>query len=667
MPRIRFILVEDQQQKDQINWKRFFSGSMVAIGLVLIAVTIMSRTGGERPSGSSPPGEPLAQEPPGGAPSPGLATSLVTFTVPLPVSPMVTATPVLTDMPPPATDPPRSPPDDPPLPSPTNTPQSSPTNASLSPPPLPPARTGTTTPGTTGPVAAIEATPTPTTPTVTLTAPATLTATSMTTQTASPETPALTATVTATPTPTASPETPTPTSATDETATAVPTPIATPVGGLLHGAGVIREQFEPAMVTQLREAHILWAGYHALSWSELEVTQGDPDWGTLDDAIDDDLQAMYEQGITPMMVVRGTPDWAKKYSNASCSPPPREDMLDTLAEFMNQTVEQFQASSHRVRYWVLGSDPDVDPTRTSGYRPFGWCWGDHEDEDYGGAAYAEMLKQVYPAIKRADSDARVVMGGLLLECDPDHPAADDDTNDEECSSSRFLEGVLKNGGGTFFDILAYQSTVDWEPGEQDWDLEDPAWQERGGALLGKRDFIQEVLERYDIEKPVLVSRAGLRCDHRDACDDEAFLEDQTNYVVRTYLRVRASEQDVLGLMWYPFNYTDEQPHSLLDRNGAPRPAYRALSFLAGVLDEATFDRKLANENQESYTFRSDTHEYQVHWTNDGSIFPYALPASTDHVYTFGTTTEDDGYETLDLQGVTAVDVGFHPVLIVVQP
>jgi hypothetical protein len=408
-------------------------------------------------------------------------------------------------------------------------------------------------------------------------------------------------------------------------------------------------------------------GYHALSWNEIEVTQGNPDWGALDEALDDELQAMYEQGIVPMMVVRGTPDWARAFSRASCSPPPREDALDELAEFMQQAVERFQETQPRVRYWVLGSNPDVDPSRTSGTWPFGWCWGDHEDEDYGGAAYAEMLKQVYPAIKQADPDSRVVAGGLFLECDPDHPI-----DGETCPSARFLEGVLKNEGGAFFDILAYQSTVAWEPGEQDWDLEAPSWQKRGGALLGKRAFLEDVLTRYGLEKPILASRVGLRCDHRDACDDEAFLEDQANYVVRTYIRSRASERDMLGLMWYPFNYTNEQPHSLLDSEGTPRPSYRALTFLTGMLEGAEFDRKLANEQQESYTFLDATHEYQIHWTNDGSLFAYPLPARTANVYIFGTMTDDgegdeNGYETLDLEGVTTVDVGFHPVLIDVQP
>jgi hypothetical protein len=38
--------------------------------------------------------------------------------------------------------------------------------------------------------------------------------------------------------------------------------------------------------------------------------------------------------------------------------------------------------------------------------------------NFGGEYYGNMLKIVYPAIKSADPQAQVLVGGLLLDCDP---------------------------------------------------------------------------------------------------------------------------------------------------------------------------------------------------------------------------------------------------------
>ena len=134
------------------------------------------------------------------------------------------------------------------------------------------------------------------------------------------------------------------------------------------------------------------------------------------------------------------------------------------------------------------------------------CWGDEADPYYGGGAYAEMLKRVYPAIKQANPSAQVLIGGLLLDCDADHPVAGRD-----CADSRFLEGILRNGGGAAFDIVSYHGYAFWSGKNEDWDISNPAWQPRGGVVLGKLQLIRETLARYQVDKPVLLSEAGLLC------------------------------------------------------------------------------------------------------------------------------------------------------------
>ena len=51
----------------------------------------------------------------------------------------------------------------------------------------------------------------------------------------------------------------------------------------------------------------------------------------------------------------------------------------------------------------------MDPKLVDPDSVFG-CWGDNDDDYYGGGYYADMLKMVYPAVKSADPQAQVLIG-----------------------------------------------------------------------------------------------------------------------------------------------------------------------------------------------------------------------------------------------------------------
>ena len=154
-------------------------------------------------------------------------------------------------------------------------------------------------------------------------------------------------------------------------------------------------------------------------------------------------------GIQPIIEVQFTPTWAQKVPGYSCGPI-REDKLAAFANFMEQVVLRYgSASPYRVRYWQLGNEVDLAPQEVATDNIYG-CWVDLNDPGYGGGYYAEMLKVVYPRIKAADPNAQVMMGGLLLECDPYN--ADPCTNERRKKSGYFLQGVLDAGGGDYFDL-----------------------------------------------------------------------------------------------------------------------------------------------------------------------------------------------------------------------
>src|SRR5690606_32739206 len=123
-----------------------------------------------------------------------------------------------------------------------------------------------------------------------------------------------------------------------------------------------------------------------------------------------------EQKLTPIIVISHTPTWAQQVPGASCGPIKPTALAD-FAKFMGEMASRYSKPPYNVHYWEIGNEPDVAPEQVPNDSVFG-CWGNMSDPYYGGAYYAEMLKVVYPAIKKADPLAQVVFGGLLLDCDP---------------------------------------------------------------------------------------------------------------------------------------------------------------------------------------------------------------------------------------------------------
>ncbi len=407
-----------------------------------------------------------------------------------------------------------------------------------------------------------------------------------------------------------------------------------------------------ATASRLREANISWVRYGNISWAEVEATPGVRDWSRLE-GVEAELRAIIAAGGTPVVIIYGTPDWAQKVPGAGCGPI-HPDALDNFAGFMSELVSRYSGPPYNVRYWELGNEPDVDPSLVSGDSPFG-CWGDENDPYYGGGYYAEMLKQVYPAIKQANPAAQVVTGGVLLNCDPDNPPSGKD-----CKPARFVEGILQNGGGEAFDILAYHAYTYWGAADQDWDRAHPAWQQRGGLLLGKLDFLRSVLSQYGVDKPIFMNEGGLLCyPSGTACveTDPGFYNDQANYAVRLYTRAWAN--NLMGVAWYTLNGPGWREGGLLDAAQAPRPAYQTVQFMAQLLAGADYSGPLSNGALEGYAFQKDGTAYHVYWTNDSATVELPLPPDTRAAYSYlgQPVPLPDG----------TLTVGFEPVFLEIGP
>ncbi len=400
-----------------------------------------------------------------------------------------------------------------------------------------------------------------------------------------------------------------------------PTPLPS-TGAQMMGVEINRGHVA-SVVAKAGEAKVSWVRYNGILWSDVEAVRGTRNWHALSH-VEAELAALSAQGVTPIVIVRGTPEWAQKVSGAFCGPI-QQDAFSDFAAFMGELVTRYSGPPYNVKYWEMGNEPDVDPSLIAATEPFG-CWGEQNDAYYGGGHYAEMLRAVYPAVKRADPTAQVILGGLMLDCDPTQPPAGKD-----CLPSKFLEGVLRHGGGEAFDIVAYHAYANWHPAQIDADREHANWQHRGGAMVGKLDFIREQLAHYNVDKPIQMNEGGLLChESNDACPSDAFTDAQANYIPRFYARAWAN--GLQNAVWYTLNGPGWRHAGLLDETGNPRPTYRALSFMANLLQNATYQGPLSDGALEGYAFDNPNTTIQLYWSNNAQTHTLTLPAGTQTVY-----------------------------------
>jgi hypothetical protein len=397
------------------------------------------------------------------------------------------------------------------------------------------------------------------------------------------------------------------------------------------------------------EGRAAWVRYGGFLWSEIEPTRGAREWSAMA-GVEAELQTLAAQGMQTIGVVRSVPAWAQQIRGRTCGPvKPKE--FDAFASFMHDLVARYSAAPYNVKYWEIWNEPDVDPALVGPTAEFG-CWGDSGDAYYGGGTFAEMLKHVYPAIKQANPDAQVLIGGLLLDCDAANPPAGND-----CVVSRFLEGILRNGGGAAFDIVSYHGYVFWNGKNENWDLINASWRPRGGTVLGKLQFIRATLDQYGASKPIILTEMGLLCYQSNPYCKDNFFTAQASYLVRVYTRAWAN--GLLGAVWYTLEGPGWEQGGLLDANQQPRPAFQTLKFLSGLIQGASYDGPRSSGAIEGYAFRRGATRYEVYWTNDDSHAAQALPAGTRAVY-------DMAGRPIPIAG-PSVDIGFNPIVIESAP
>ena len=392
-------------------------------------------------------------------------------------------------------------------------------------------------------------------------------------------------------------------------------------------------------LTLVVQAQTQWIRDSYISWAQVEATQGMRDWGGLS-TFEQNIKNAAEQNLSVIVTLTGTPGWAQVRPDYTCGPMDPQ-YYDDFAEFARQAVAKYGIAPYGVKYWEIWNEPDVDPDLVSGNSPFG-CWGDDADPYYGGGVYADMLKVVYPAIKAADPRAQVLVGGLLLDCDPN-------IRPQSCQPANFLEGILRaEGGASAFDGVSFHAydyygelngqrlyvNPGWCSASTLATSLNFSWCNASNATLGpstiaKARFIKDTLSRYSVSNKYLMNTemALLFITNTTTVNFENMKAD---YLVQGYA---ASIADGLrATVWYGLFDWPGRNSGLLGNDLSIRPAYTAYAFARSELQDAAFlgPLGLADLGGETavmgYAFNRDGRVIWVLWSSDGAAHTATLAA-----------------------------------------
>ncbi len=427
-------------------------------------------------------------------------------------------------------------------------------------------------------------------------------------------------------------ETPVPVS----TNTAVPeilptfTPTQLPPPPYTHmGMELISTKFVQKVPMAL-DAGAGWIRWNGIFWGSIESQEGLRNWEQVSD-FETYAQAVSGAGMNLIAIVRRTPAWAQAAPGYLCGPILPEK-LESFGRFMYDLVARYSQPPYNVKYWELGNEPDVAPSLAQSQYPYG-CWGDLADPYYGGRYYAEMLKIAYPQIKAADPTAQVLVGGLLLDCDPNNPPLLATGAPKDCTPARFLEGILLAGGGSFFDGISFHAY-------------DYYWNNASGFINGswglgqtpglpasyyKAAYLRNLLSAYEVpNKYLLNTETALLCGRNEneaICKTDEFNQIKANYVLQSY--AVAKGEGLLANIW--FHYEGGWRFSgLVSESFDPYPAVDAYRLAAQMLDGTLpFGKVEEFPNVIGYKFLNPTaeghEEFWVIWSLDGLPTSLTLP------------------------------------------
>lgn len=345
------------------------------------------------------------------------------------------------------------------------------------------------------------------------------------------------------------------------TSSAAATPRAGVQAHLLWGdvsSSEVSEQLDAVAASGARYVRV------DLGWSSLEPDRkGDmSDWYL--SKIDSVVSKADARGVKVLFTVWQTPCWASSAPDSlkqNCSgswwdrgvqmyPPRRDsDYADALAFLVNRYGDDVSA-------WELWNEPN--------HRDY-FKSPDPADD------YADLVKEAYPAAKRADDDSKILAGSLS-------------NSDYEFTEDLFQEGIKND-----FDAFSIH------PYSEDRGPLDP-----GGDQYAEYSFVRgvpavrRVLADHDDREPLWLSEFGWStCDVRgqEAWRNCVSESRQAEWLEDAYRKMRDWDYVKAGV-WFKLQNTRSSSsdqvanYGLLDADGSQKPAFDAFQESASMLTAA---------------------------------------------------------------------------------
>ena len=386
-----------------------------------------------------------------------------------------------------------------------------------------------------------------------------------------------------------------------------------PFGMIVSLGNRVRADEMPSMIALMQEAGVQW-NREEISWDHVQFApDGEFRWDGNDAGFynyDRSIQLQRDAGINILGLLAYNPAWFK-----SRNPHP-DEWLNDWGDYVYATVARYGRDRGQIKYWEVWNEPNLV---TSGY----------ESGLYTVSDYVEVLQTAQAAIKSADPQAKIVLGGVA-DIWSAVPTNAYDTID-------YLQQLHDLGAWSMFDILGLHPYRPLAP-------EIPAWRrDHFETFRDQMDRIDALLAQFG-EKPIWFTEMGWSSQADDHIDEW----EQAAWMQRFYL-LAMSRAGIEKIFWYDFrndtggneHYTnpindpnEEQFHyGLLNRTypldvsdvRIRKPAYSAYFQLTHGLGGLGMNGVYSNpfENNLGWQHWSGSHSLDIlWWTQPEQAPPY---------------------------------------------
>jgi hypothetical protein len=349
-----------------------------------------------------------------------------------------------------------------------------------------------------------------------------------------------------------------------------------------------------SLVDALEQSGAAWTRVH-LPWESYQPEPPPAQFRMLD-WYDRRLALVASTGVRIIATVADAPEWAAEYPCA----PIHADRLDEFGQFLNVLVHRYKQPPYNIHHWELINEPDSVQRRPDA-NGLG-CWAD-ASTDRDGLVYTEMLAVAHAAIKAADPEATILMGGVAHDWFTAYGGPFDRS---------FPDDVMQHRGDIYIDILNFHYFPDFYAEWERWvpegnpptcgvvdDGEGAPYEAWGIDLAAKtRHYRNRLSTCYGVDKPIWVTELA---EHGYA-GDEGSLQQQARYVIQGYARGLSAGAE--NIIWYALTTpNDSYEQGLLFDDWMPKPAYYAYQTMTAELGGYEYVSTEATVDGEAYSFR----------------------------------------------------------------